>query len=235
MAVSYNKLWKLLVDKKMSKSDLRKKAEIAPNTMTKLRRDEEVSLTILSKICKTLHADFGDIVEYVPDAEIWDLYDENRELLGKDHVRGEQLPIGGYHLVVHVWIRNSKGEYLISQRSANRPTFPLVWECVDGSVVKGEDSLQGALREVKEEVGVDLLPEKGQVILSDIKKIEFGKVVNKIVDVWLFEYDGEVDLSNATTDEVAQVAWMNREQIKELFEHNMFVETLEYFFTEVDK
>ena len=47
--------------------------------------------------------------------------------------------------------------------------------------------------------------------------------------------DGEVDLGNATTDEVAQVAWMNREQIKELFEHNMFVDTLEYFFTEVDK
>lgn len=94
---------------------------------------------------------------------------------------------------------------------------------------KGEDSLQGALREVKEEVGVDLLPEKGHVILSDIKKIEFGKVVNKIVDVWLFEYDGEVDLSNATTDEVAQVAWMNRSQIKELFDANMFVDTLEYF------
>lgn len=235
MAVSYNKLWKLLVDKKMSKSDLRKKAEIAPNTMTKLRRDEEVSLTILSKICKTLNADFGDIVEYVPDAEIWDLYDENRELLGKDHVRGEQLPIDGYHLVVHVWIRNSKGEYLIAQRSANRQTYPLMWECVDGSVIKGEDSLQGALREVKEEVGVDLLPEKGNVILSDIKKIEFGKVVNKIVDVWLFEYDGEVDLSNATTDEVAQVAWMNRSQIKELFDANMFVDTLEYFFTEVEK
>ena len=235
MAVSYNKLWKLLVDKKMSKSDLRKKAEIAPNTMTKLRRDEEVSLTILSKICKALNADFGDIVEYVPDAEIWDLYDENRELLGKDHVRGEQLPIDGYHLVVHVWIRNSKGEYLIAQRSANRQTYPLMWECVDGSVIKGEDSLQGALREVKEEVGVDLLPKKGHVILSDIKKIEFGKVVNKIVDIWLFKYDGEVDLSNATTDEVAQVAWMNRSQIKELFDANMFVDTLEYFFTEVEK
>ena len=235
MAVSYKRLWKLLVDKKMSKSDLRKKAEIAPNTMTKLRRDEEVSLTILSKICKTLHADFGDIVEYVPDAEMWDLYNENRELLGKDHIRGEQLPIDGYHLVVHVWIRNLKGEYLIAQRSANRPTNPLMWECVDGSVVKGEDSLQGVLREVKEEVGIDLLPEKGQVVLSDIKKIEFGKVVNKIVDVWLFDYDGEVDLGNATTDEVAQVAWMNRGQIKELFDANMFVETLEYFFTEVDK
>ena len=61
------------------------------------------------------------------------------------------------------------------------------------------------------------------------------QVVNKIVDVWLFEYDGEVDLSNATTDEVAQVAWMNRSQIKELFDANMFVDMLEYFFTEVDR
>ena len=51
-------------------------------------------------------------MESVPDAEIWGLYNENRELLGKDHVRGEQLPIDGYHLVVHVWIRNSKGLYI---------------------------------------------------------------------------------------------------------------------------
>lgn len=51
MAVSYKRLWKLLVNKEMSKSDLRKKVEIAPNTMTKLRLDEEVSLTILSKVC----------------------------------------------------------------------------------------------------------------------------------------------------------------------------------------
>lgn len=55
------------------------------------------------------------------------------------------------------------------------------------------------------------------------------------MDVWLYEYDGEVDLNNATTDEVVQVAWMNPDQIKVLFENNMFVETLEYFFTEVDR
>lgn len=235
MAVSYKRLWKLLVDKKMSKSDLRKKADIAPNTMTKLRRDEEVSLTILSKICKTLNADFGDIVEYVPDAEIWDLYNTDREIPGKDHIRGEQLPTDGYHLAVHVWIRNSKGEYLISQRSANRPTYPLKWECVAGSVTKGEDSLQGAIREAKEEVGVVLSPENGQVLFTKIRKIIDGKIFNDIMDVWLFQYDGEVDVGDAATGEVAQVAWMNREQIKELFEGNMFVDTLEYFFMEVDK
>lgn len=67
MAVPYNRLWKLLVDKKMRKSDLRKQAEIAPNTMTKLRRDEEVTLGVLGKICKTLNVDYGDIMEYVKE------------------------------------------------------------------------------------------------------------------------------------------------------------------------
>lgn len=172
-------------------------------------------------------------MKHTPDTEIWDLYSENRELLGRDHIRGEQLPIDGYHLVVHVWIRNSKGEYLISQRSANRFRYPLMWECVGGSIVKGEDSLQGALREVKEEVGIDLDPDKGHVLFTKVRKVMEGKNVNDIVDVWLFDYDGEVNLSNATTDEVAQVAWMNKEQIRELHEQKMFVCTLEYFFTEV--
>lgn len=64
MAVSYNRLWKLLIDKKMSKADLRKQADLAPNTMTKLRRDEPVAMIVLEKICATLDADFGDIIEY---------------------------------------------------------------------------------------------------------------------------------------------------------------------------
>lgn len=69
MAISYNKLWKLLVDKKMSKADLRKAAGIAPNTMTRLRRDEEVTLTVLNKICTTLNVNIGDIMEFIPEEE----------------------------------------------------------------------------------------------------------------------------------------------------------------------
>ena len=60
--IRYNKLWKLLVDKKMSKCDLRKAIGAAPNTLTKLRRDEEVSMTILIRICEHLDCDIGDIV-----------------------------------------------------------------------------------------------------------------------------------------------------------------------------
>lgn len=69
MAISYNRLWKLLVDKKMSKADLRKQAGLAPNTMTKLRRDEPVAMLVLEKICAALDTDFGDIVEYVKDVK----------------------------------------------------------------------------------------------------------------------------------------------------------------------
>ena len=54
MAVSYNRLWKLLIDRKMSKADLRKAAGLAPNTMTKLRRDEPVAMGVLEKICGTI-------------------------------------------------------------------------------------------------------------------------------------------------------------------------------------
>ena len=67
MNISYNKLWKLLVDRKMSKADLRETASIAPNTMTRLRRDEEVTLTVLYKICATLKVDIGDIMEFLPE------------------------------------------------------------------------------------------------------------------------------------------------------------------------
>ena len=69
MAVQYNKLWKLLIDRKMSKSDLRKQADISPNTMTKLNRDEVVALPILDRICEALDVDYGDIIEHVKDKQ----------------------------------------------------------------------------------------------------------------------------------------------------------------------
>ena len=62
MAISYNRMWKLLVDKKMSKA-VRKAADIAPNTMTKLRRDEPVNLAILGRICDVLNCDYGDLMQ----------------------------------------------------------------------------------------------------------------------------------------------------------------------------
>jgi len=162
--------------------------------------------------------------------EVWDLYNENRELVGRDHIRGEEIPEGCYHLVVHAWIRNSKGEFLISQRSADRKSFPLMWECVGGSVTKGEDSLTGALREIEEEVGLVLPAEKSKLIKTEIRKYVDGVRFADILDVWLFDYEGEVDLSKATTKEVAQTKWMTKDEMREYLDAGKFVHTLTYIF-----
>jgi len=66
MAVSYNKLWKLLIDKKMKKKDLQKLAGISASLVTKLGREEPVTTTVLMKICAALNCDIGDIMEVLP-------------------------------------------------------------------------------------------------------------------------------------------------------------------------
>lgn len=63
MSVSFKKLWKLLIDHNMNKSDLAKKAKMSPNTIAKLWKNKTVSLDILVRICEVLQCDIGDIVE----------------------------------------------------------------------------------------------------------------------------------------------------------------------------
>ncbi len=69
MDVCYNKLFKLLIDKRMKKTELRKMTGISPNTLTKLSNNEFVSMEVLVKICRALNCDVGDIVEVVQEPE----------------------------------------------------------------------------------------------------------------------------------------------------------------------
>lgn len=66
MTVNYNKLWKLLIDKGMSKSELKTAAQMSPNTLAKLGKNETVSMDVLLRICAVLNCDIGDIVEFIP-------------------------------------------------------------------------------------------------------------------------------------------------------------------------
>ena len=68
MAVSYNKLWKLLIDRKMKKKELIERSGISKSTITKMTHDEHVSTEMLAKICAVLQVDLSDIVEVVPDS-----------------------------------------------------------------------------------------------------------------------------------------------------------------------
>lgn len=97
----------------------------------------------------------------------------------------------------------------------------------------GESSIGGALREVKEEVGLDLKPEAGKLLFTKIRGMDVKyerKEFNDIMDVWLFEYDGDLHLEEATTDEVADCKWMTVSEIRKLYEDKKLVQTLDYFF-----
>ena len=67
MSVSYNKLWKLLIDRNMKRTELRIAAGISSSTLAKLGKNESVTTDVLVRICKTLNCDIGEIIEVVPD------------------------------------------------------------------------------------------------------------------------------------------------------------------------
>lgn len=118
--------------------------------------------------------------------ELWDLYDKNRIKTGRVHKRGAPLAEGDFHIVVHVWIRNNKGEILLTKRHQDK-THPNLWECTGGSILVGEDSIEGALREVKEEIGISLLRSNGKLVKSERRDI-----YNNFCDVWIFDQSFEI-------------------------------------------
>lgn len=93
----------------------------------------------------------------------------------------------------------------------------------------GESSIDAALREVKEEIGLNLEPETGTILFTKIRS-----AYRDIVDVWLFEYDGDLHLDDATTDEVSECRWMTVSEIRKLSEDNRLVHTLDYFFSAME-
>lgn len=87
------------------------------------------------------------------NGEVWDLYDRDKNLLGKTHLRGYPMKKGEYHIVVQLYIVNSKGEILLTKRAPEK-TFPLQWEMTSGSALAGETGRVAAVRELREETGI---------------------------------------------------------------------------------
>ena len=69
MRVSYNKLWKMLIDKGMKKTDLIDAVKTSPNTIAKLSKNENISMDVITRICEYLSCDVGDIMEMIPDED----------------------------------------------------------------------------------------------------------------------------------------------------------------------
>ncbi|MFU2362691.1 MAG: NUDIX domain-containing protein, partial [Clostridiales bacterium] len=112
--------------------------------------------------------------------ELWDIYDENKNKTGRTAIRDVTiLQKGEYHIVVTGIILNSKNEILISKRATNKK-FGGMWECNGGSILAGETSKEGILRELKEELGVIFKPEEA-IFLKEVKR---ERVPQNFKDLW---------------------------------------------------
>ena len=132
-------------------------------------------------------------------AELWDVYDSAGNKTGRLHTRGEKLADGDYHLVVHIWIVNARGEFLITKRAAEIP-FGGYWQATGGAAVAGDDSITAALRETQEEIGVILPTEEGIHVTRYTRS-------DCVTDVWLFRHDCALSDLTLQPEEVADAMW----------------------------
>lgn len=150
--------------------------------------------------------------------ELWDIYDKNKNKTGKVIQRGELLKEDEYHLIVHIWIKNSNNEFLIQQRS-ERVKNPLVWCATGGSVVAGEDSYTGMLREVKEELGIDISKCDGYLFDSSLYEEDNQKYW---CDTYLYFIDIDVNSLSLQKEEVKQVKYEKMSVIKKMMNAGQF-------------
>ena len=147
--------------------------------------------------------------------ENWDIYDENRNLTGRIHPRGEWLKKGDYYLCVIILLQNPKGEFLLTKRAPTKG-FPGLWECQGGSAVVGDDSLTAAIREMKEEAGIELHPENGRILFTQ-------KGDNFFCDVWHFWQEFRLEDVILQEGETVDAKLATLDEIKELVKRGRFI------------
>jgi 8-oxo-dGTP diphosphatase len=162
--------------------------------------------------------------------EVWDVRDINGVKTGKTVERGSRLGAGEFHLVVDVWVRNLNGRYLISKRSPNKPR-PNMWETTGGSAIAGEESLDAAIREVKEEVGVELTAASGKRIRREVFSNPFSSY---FLDTWVFE-ESILDVEPiCQVEEVSEAKWAEKAEILRLIRENAFVSHLDDLLSDLE-
>lgn len=149
--------------------------------------------------------------------ELFDILDENGKLTGKTKPRSQVHKDGDWHKTVHTWILNSKGQVLLQKRSKHTESFPDYWDISSaGHILAGHDSLQSALKELSEELGIEVALSEIKYIFTDKQSytIKNGTFINKEYnDVYLLKKD--IDVSKLKLDplEVSEVKFIDLKKL----------------------
>ncbi|MEI0581210.1 NUDIX hydrolase [Brachyspira pilosicoli] len=158
-------------------------------------------------------------------AEIWDIYDIHKNKKNKFHKRGVPLDKGDYHIVIHSWVVNSNDEVILTKRHSSKKICPNMWECTEGSIVAGESSVAGAVRELKEEIGLSF--EIAEAIFFTSFVLDFS---NTIIDSYFFKRDVDINDLVLQENEVSEAKIVNEKVYREMCKNGEIVESLRYFY-----
>lgn len=138
--------------------------------------------------------------------ELWDVYDGQKVLTGRTHMRGQQLSAGDFHLVTNGLVFNAQGEMLLQQRAFDKLSHPGIWTAdTGGSVLAGETSQQALVRELSEELGVTV----SQSQLTFVATLSYTDWIEDWYALTLSETPPTFKLQ---TTEVVDVRWVSFEQ-----------------------
>lgn len=163
--------------------------------------------------------------------ELIDVLDEKRNNTGEILSRKEVHEKGLWHRTVHIWVVNSKGDILLQKRSHLKPTSPNMWTTsASGHLQAGDSSIDGALRELKEEIGIDAKPEELKYLFTVSEEVVKREDITdrEHVDVYILHRDPIIENLKLQAEEVSDVKWfslpefekMVNEHDKTLVKHN---------------
>lgn len=143
--------------------------------------------------------------------EKWNLYNEERQPLNRTHNRPEPMTMGEYHVVVSIWTVNSQNEILTTLRHPQKDKYPNFWENTAGSVLAGETSKQGAVRELFEETGIKVNEEELYFLGTKKEKTAF-------VDVYMVRKDVKREELVMQEGETVDAKWVSLETLDQMIE-----------------
>ena len=154
--------------------------------------------------------------------EFFDILDEQGNKTGKIKARSEVHKDGDWHKGVYIWIVNAKNEILLQKRSPNKDSHPNMWDIsCGGHLTVGDDSLSGAVRELKEELGISIQPFQLELIGSNKKSDKYTPtfINNEFDDVYLLRLSLNLNQIIRQKEEVSEVKYVSIVQFRNMIKN----------------
>lgn len=149
--------------------------------------------------------------------ELVDIYNNKHEKMNYQKER-KALEEGEYRLSCFIWVINDKEQILLQQRLASAKKMPNMWGTTAGGVLAGETSLEGAIRELKEELGIT-------VNSDDMEFIGSNKRINDYVEVWLCKKEVDIGSLKIEPTEVQAAKWFNIYEFEEMIKKGIGIDS----------